>query len=260
MKKLINLISIRPKIRRFLASYFRKNLSFDIEYQLNMRALNSTCKYIEKNMVNIPLYNNKDDALDHVLNEANLTGNYCEFGVYEGKSVNYIAKKLSNKIHAFDSFEGLPETWLSTYKKGHFKLNKLPNFEENVVVHKGWFDDTLPQWINEYPWDIAFLHIDCDLYSSTKSIFDWLNKKIVTGTIILFDEYFNYPCWEQHEFKAFQEFVLENQIKYEYLCYSSSSFGSKVAVKILERTENNRQNGNRLESSPTAMLGKNRVF
>ena len=27
------------------------------------------------------------------------------------------------------------------------------------------------------------------------------------GTIILFDEYFNYPNWEQHEFKAFQEFV-----------------------------------------------------
>ncbi|BAX82695.1 class I SAM-dependent methyltransferase [Labilibaculum antarcticum] len=233
MKKLINLFAIRPNLRRFLTSYYRNDLAFDIEVQLRMRALNSSCEYIEKNMVDVPIFNKAYDALDYALNEINLEGLICEFGVWKGKSANYIAKKTSKTVHAFDSFEGLPETWLTSHKKGHFALNNMPVFEKNVIIHKGWFDETLPQFVNEYTNKISFLHIDCDLYSSTKTIFKSLNNQITKGTIILFDEYFNYPFWEHHEYKAFQEFVQENNIKYEYLCYSSKKFGSKVAVKIL---------------------------
>jgi hypothetical protein len=42
----------------------------------------------------------------------------------------------------------------------------------------------------------------------------------VPDTIILFDEYFNYPNWEQHEFKAFQEFVRDRAVSYRYLGFS----------------------------------------
>ena len=235
MKKLLNKLAIRPKIRQFLISYFRTNLAFDIELNLRMRALDSTCEYIEKNMIDIPLFNNKQDALDYALDKISFKGLICEFGVWEGKSINHIARKKSQQIHAFDSFEGLPETWLSTHKKGHFALTNMPVFEKNIVTHKGWFDDTLPEFVKDYNEKISFLHIDCDLYSSTKTIFKWLDNQITEGTIILFDEYFNYPFWEQHEYKAFQEFVNQNNITYEYLCYSSKTFGSKVAVKILKR-------------------------
>lgn len=235
MKKLLNKLAIRPKIRQFLISYFRTNLAFDIELNLRMRALDSTCEYIEKNMIDIPLFNNKQDALDYALDKISFKGLVCEFGVWEGKSINHIARKKSQQIHAFDSFEGLPETWLSTHKKGHFALTNMPVFEKNIVTHKGWFDDTLPEFVKNYNEKISFLHVDCDLYSSTKTIFKWLDNQITEGTIILFDEYFNYPFWEQHEYKAFQEFVNQNNIIYEYLCYSSKTFGSKVAVKILKR-------------------------
>ena len=234
-RKLFNSLAIRPKMRLFLTSYFRNNLAFDIETNLRIRALNSTCKYIEKNMIDVPLYNKAYDTLDHALEQVSFKGIICEFGVWKGKSINYIAKKNAQKVHAFDSFEGLPETWLSTHKKGHFALKNMPFFEKNVVIHKGWFDDTLPQFVKEHTENISFLHIDCDLYSSTKTIFKWLDKQIVEGTIIVFDEYFNYPFWEHHEYKAFQEFVNENNVKYEYLCYSSKKFGSKVAVRILKR-------------------------
>tara|TARA_B100001057_G_scaffold144592_1_gene144499 strand:- start:262 stop:864 length:603 start_codon:yes stop_codon:yes gene_type:complete len=200
-----------------------------------MRALDSTCEYIEKNMFDIPLFNNKQDALDYALNKISFKGLICEFGVWEGKSINHIARNKSQQIHAFDSFEGLPETWLSTHKKGHFALTNMPVFEKNIVTHKGWFDDTLPEFVKNYNEKISFLHIDCDLYSSTKTIFKWLDNQITEGTIILFDEYFNYPFWEQHEYKAFQEFVNQNKITYKYLCYSTKTFGSKVAVKILKR-------------------------
>jgi len=47
---------------------------------------------------------------------------------------------------------------------------------------------------------MTFIHIDCDLYSST--IFDLWGNKIVEGTILVFDEYFNYPGWLHGEIKT----------------------------------------------------------
>lgn len=72
------------------------------------------------------------------------------------------------------------------------------------------------------------MHIDCDLYSSTRTILALLAPRIVAGTIILFDEYFNYPNWEQHEYKAFQEFAAASDVKYTYLGFARQ----QVAVQI----------------------------
>jgi hypothetical protein len=51
---------------------------------------------------------------------------------------------------------------------------------------------------------------------------------MVPGTIILFDEYFNYPNWEQHEYKALQEFVKARGIAYRYLAFARQ----QVAIRI----------------------------
>jgi len=99
-----------------------------------MRPLNSSCKYIEDNMIGVTMYNKTYDALDHALKEVTIAGYYCEFGVYKGDSVNYIARQLDQKVNAFDSFEGLPEIWLSTHKKGHFSLKRMPTFEKKILL------------------------------------------------------------------------------------------------------------------------------
>jgi predicted O-methyltransferase YrrM len=98
----------------------------------------------------------------------------------------------------------------------------------NVRLHPGWFDATLPEWLKNNPGPIAFIHVDCDLYSSTRTILALLADRIVPGTIILFDEYFNYPNWEEHEYKAFQEFVTERKVGYRYIGYARQ----QVAVQI----------------------------
>ena len=36
------------------------------------------------------------------------------------------------------------------------------------------------------------------------------------GTVVLFDEYWNYPGWRQHEFKAFREFIDRTGLTYRY--------------------------------------------
>jgi hypothetical protein len=82
---------------------------------------------------------------------------------------------------------------------------------------------------------IAFLHIDCDIYSSTVDILQGVGDRLQAGTIVLFDEYFNYSGWRHHEFKAWQEFVAANDISYEYLGFARqqalvrvSSIGTSV--------------------------------
>ncbi|MFZ0406878.1 MAG: class I SAM-dependent methyltransferase, partial [Cyanobium sp.] len=137
-------------------------------------------------------------------------GMILEFGVYTGRTLNYIARSIPDKIvDGFDSFDGLPEFWRDGFGKGHFAVDHLPPVELNVRLHTGWFEDSLPEFLGQMPLDkaVAYLHVDCDLYSSAKTIFDALSDRITSGTIIVFDEYFNYPGWRQGEFKAFQEFT-----------------------------------------------------
>jgi len=64
------------------------------------------------------------------------------------------------------------------------------------------------------------MNIDCDLYSSTKDIFDEVSERIVPGTVIIFDEYLMTPSWQDDEFKAFQEAVAKHGWTYEYLAFS----------------------------------------
>ena len=50
------------------------------------------------------------------------------------------------------------------------------------------------------------------------------------GTVIVFDEYFNFPGWQEDEFRAWQEFAAHNHIQYEYLGFVSRH--QQVAIRI----------------------------
>ena len=63
------------------------------------------------------------------------------------------------------------------------------------------------------------MYIDCDLYSSTITILENFHSRIKTGTIIVFDEYFNYPEWQEGEYKAFTEYIERSDFSFEYIGY-----------------------------------------
>ncbi|WP_082976054.1 TylF/MycF/NovP-related O-methyltransferase [Mycobacterium sp. 1165196.3] len=67
----------------------------------------------------------------------------------------------------------------------------MPPVLHNVALVKGMFHETLPEFkkriLKTTP--IAFLHIDCDIYESTQEIFSLLGDNIVSGTVIVFDEF-----------------------------------------------------------------------
>jgi len=154
------------------------------------------------------------------------TGLIAEFGVFRGVTLSLLAKQFYPRIiHGFDSFEGLPEDWRQGYKKGKFNLpaHNSIQFPENSKLHVGWFNDTIPAFSKEYSEKVALLHIDCDLYSSTKIILDNLGNRLVPGSILIFDEYWNYEGYRDHEYKAFQEFLAISNLKAHVLACNDST-------------------------------------
>ena len=201
----------------------------------NLRALEDTVNFIDEYMPNAIGFETQKEVTEYALSKITIDGHNMEFGVFTGGTTRFIAKilqksKKNQHYHGFDSFEGLPEDWGGfVLGKGAFDLGgKLPEVPNNVTLYKGWFDETLSPWLENHSGPIAFMHIDCDLYSSTNTIFNLLGSRIQEGTIILFDEYFNFPGWREHEHKAFLEFISERKISFSYLAYARQ----QVVIKI----------------------------
>ena len=172
----------------------------------------------------------KINPLDYVL-ENNLIndGLWLEFGVFNGRTINKISKYTNNKVFGFDTITGLPCPWdvsdTKVIEKGYYSYEdfidknknapKLPEVNENVVLVKGLFSETVKKTIGNDK--ISFMHIDCDTYNSTVDIFDSVTENVSNGCIIDFDELINYPNYHKHEYLALNEWVNKNNIEYEYI-------------------------------------------
>ncbi len=189
-------------------------------------------RYALANMAKAQRFATAEQLHAHAAAQAPERGMVLEFGVYSGRTINHLAACLPTRtIYGFDSFEGLPETWRPGFEQGKFRTD-MPLVRDNVELVVGWFDRTLPDFVAAHPDEpVALLHVDCDLYSSTRTIFSLLGDRISAGTIIVFDEYFNYPEWTQHEHKAFREFVASRRIEYDYIGFVPNH--QQVAVRIL---------------------------
>jgi hypothetical protein len=153
-------------------------------------------------------------------------GMWLEFGVYAGGSLNRIAKYANGAtVYGFDSFVGLPEAWTGrveswggTYGPGTFSLGGvMPKTSSNVQLVKGWFKDSLPPFLSQHPVPVSFVHVDSDIYSSARDIFHFLKDRICDGCVIVFDELVGYSNFEEHEWRAWWEFVDDNGIAYEWI-------------------------------------------
>ncbi len=222
----------QQKILHQAIGYFGgANLHDDLKIHLTRVTAAQSAEFIIDNMPKVAAFNNRGDYFRYVIDKTDVSGVCLEFGVYKGDSINFISSLLPDKIiYGFDSFEGLPEDWRYDSEKGAFNLNgKMPRVNSNVRLVKGWFNETLPEFVKAHREPCAFIHVDCDLYSSTKTIFDNLKDKIVSGTVIAFDEFFNYPGWQEGEYKAFTELVAEKNFEFEYIARTNFQ---QVAVKI----------------------------
>lgn len=172
-----------------------------------------------------------------------------EFGVYTGTSIKAsmdIMENLKNPfkfIFGFDSFEGLPkedpnvydnsvewpvgafntqEHWkTNSIKESIEKLNEKWNYNPNISLIVGWYSDTLDWELAEQLKNVPahYIHIDCDIYISTKQSLEWLfsNHLVQTGAIIRFDDWYSVPLFEGGESLAFKQVVTKYNLKYNQL-------------------------------------------
>ncbi len=187
--------------------------------------LNATVNYLEvgrwlrsHGFSPIRRFRDRNTLFDHVaIDIAGQKVLYLEFGVHYGESIAYWAKLLNNPeslLHGFDSFEGLPENWNTNSGKGCFSTGGIVPMiaDPRVTLYKGWFQDTLPQWVVP-PHDQLVIHFDADLYSSTIYVLNALRRHIIVGTILHFDEF----CDRVHELRAFDEFLSETRMKFRLI-------------------------------------------
>lgn len=112
------------------------------------------------------------------------------------------------RFFAFDSFQGLPrpsgpDTVSRDFAQGKFACSE-DEFRRNiasrgvplgrVITVPGWFKET----VNKDTWSkygirsAAIVNVDSDLYESAKTILDATTSVMVDGTVLIFDDWYNF--------------------------------------------------------------------
>lgn len=197
--------------------YFRKNEREKKDLQDKINALQLRIDKLENRFLSY--YKNRWDTLDCVadyLVNAEIPGDYAEFGVYKGTTFGYAANTLSHlfpqmRFLAFDSFEGLPEPkgldlspqgFSSGFSKGQFfaaeedfcrnvKSAAVSLSTDRLLTIKGWFDKSLtPECAENLNLKkLACVWIDCDFYESTVPVLKFITPYLSVGSIVIFDDW-----------------------------------------------------------------------
>ena len=171
------------------------------------------------------------DLLSHSLAVARPDGLVLELGVAAGASLRFLASQTGEPVYGFDSFAGLPADWQPGFPAGSLAQAEPPSdLPPNAHLVIGMFEDTLSAFAASHSGPVRFLHIDCDLYESTKIAFDAFGDRLVAGSVIVFDELLTYPGWRDHEYRAFQEFISRTRRPFDHIAWIPG--GTQVAVRM----------------------------
>jgi len=172
---------------------------------------------------------------------------HLEFGVHDGRSINHLASLVPAATwHGFDSFEGMPAntkdlkgTHYMRWTAGMYsRQGHEPAVRPNVQLHKGWFEQTLPPFLASAAAGTlspgasvgasahgasaaAFVHLDADLYSSTRTVLEELCSRCLlrNGSVLAFDELYGNPSLFNHEWKALRESAERRGFEYRFVTW-----------------------------------------
>ncbi len=126
-----------------------------------------------------------------------LSGDVAEVGVYKGGTGRMMAVVCASRgktVHLFDTFAGMPECdpVHDDYVKGYLGDTSLDlvrsNLRDckNVELYPGLFPATSTPVHNTM---FSFVHIDTDIYRSTMDCCEFFYPRMISGGILLFDDY-----------------------------------------------------------------------
>ncbi|WP_305093454.1 class I SAM-dependent methyltransferase [Prescottella sp. R16] len=206
----------------------------DITHALDVRAADESARFVLEHMPTVPTFRDPHDTLRYGLELVKVDGLALEFGVASGTTLRIVSEALQPTGHdvwGFDVWTGLPEAWRTGFPAGEFAQQSLPAVPGARLV-SGLFEDSLPGFLADRPGPVAFAHLDADLYSSTRTVLDLIGDRLVPGSVLVFDEYFNYPGWQNHEHRAWMEFVARTGVRFDYVAYTADH--EQVVVLIRE--------------------------
>mgnify|MGYP001404940092 CR=1 FL=1 len=222
-------------IYKLIPIEIKKKINSPLKKILIDKASRESFEYFEKIFQNCLLFETTLDIREYAIKTAVAKDPdqklyYLEFGVFKGTSINYFSNFV-NKIYGFDNFTGLTTNWSGHHlEKGTFNLNgKEPKVNSNVKLIKGDVENTLEIFLKQNSPQINFIHFDMDIYKPTKFVLEKIKPYLSKGAILIFDEYYNYIGWKNHEFKAFQEVFKQDEFNYESFNINSA----QVMIRIL---------------------------
>ena len=125
-------------------------------------------------------------------------GHFAEIGVFKGGSAFYLYKtalERGNDLHLFDTFCGTPyhTAGLDRHQiDEEFSAKDTPRIIQELMptakLHIGTYPETHPVGLAA-PEGLAFVHCDCDQYLSYKAVIEKMWPLLVSGGIMLFDDY-----------------------------------------------------------------------
>ena len=192
----------------------------------------ASARFAAREMPTALAFHDPVSTLRYAVEIAPAGGLALEFGVFQGSSLEVIAEGRGRRdVYGFDSFQGLPEDYRPHVRAGAFATDGLPEVAGAELV-VGWFQDTLPGFLAAHPGPVHLLHVDGDLYSSAVTVLEHVGPRLVPGSVVVFDEFFNFPGWEQHEYRAWREHLDRTGARVAYEAYTSNN--EQVVVRVVD--------------------------
>jgi predicted O-methyltransferase YrrM len=150
-----------------------------------------------------------------VLKTRKVPGAIAELGVYRGGSARLIASLKGDKeLHLFDTFEGMPEVHADAdhHRTGDFSGSSLEEVKrylsayDRISFYKGFFPDSAKE-LAKTPIRFSLVHLDADIYESTKAGLEFFYPRTVPGGIIISHDYRSLRCPGVK--RAFDEFFAD---------------------------------------------------
>lgn len=184
--------------------------------------------------------------------DGRLPQTYFEFGCHSGRTFSAAVNAANYfqmpgfQLHAFDSFEGLPET---SDEDGYFETGTFETSESDFVrivkgrtgvligpesIHKGYYSESLTADLLAKLPKAGVVHVDVDLYSSTIELFDFMKPLLCDGSLVLFDDWYCFPSGvEGGEGLAMEHFLKRNPEINLVPWKAYSTFGQSFFVNIV---------------------------
>lgn len=192
----------------------------DLHFAAEVDAATSSARFAAEHMPTVPTFDHPHATLRHAAALVEGPGMVMELGVASGTTLRLLTEALPGRLVAgFDVFTGLPEDWRTGFPAGAFAQDALPEVPGALLV-AGLFADTLPPFLAAHPEPLALLHLDADLYSSTVTVLDLVGDRVRPGTVVLCDEYFNFPGWPDGEHRAWAEFCERTGTRFRFEGYT----------------------------------------